>query len=112
MDAEATTEQRQSRRYQVRCPIVFSGDLIDGRGTIEDLSTTGCGVRTGRSIKGCPYVHLFLYLPDEDLPMKIELAAVRWSKINAFGLEFIRLSQDQQKRLQQFLNFLDRRPAH
>lgn len=73
-----------------------------------NLSITGCGLHAGKYLKDHSYVHVFLFLPDYDLPLKMP-AAVRWKNDNTYGLEFIRMRQDQQKRLQEFLSFLDRK---
>ena len=106
------TNQRTLRRKHVHFPVSFSGDLIDGDGTVVNLSTSGCGIRTPFKIRDRSYGHVLLYLPNEEKPMKVELAAIRWTSGHALGLEFIRITNDQQRRLREFLNFLDRRPVH
>lgn len=96
-------EQRHSARYPVRLRTFYSGDLIDGNGTIVNLSSSGCSVKTASDVKDHSYVHLLLYLPEEASPLKIELAAVRWAKDRSFGLEFIRMSLAHQRRLREYL---------
>ncbi len=96
-------EQRQEQRYPVRCSIAYSGDLIDGDGTVVNLSPSGCGVRPTKSVRAGSYLHLFLYLGAEEVPLKIELAVVRWAQASLLGLEFIRISSWQRLRLKQHL---------
>ncbi len=98
-------EQRQEERYLAEVPITYAGDLIDGEGTVVNLSASGCGVRTTRKVRDRSYVHLCLYLPQKRT-LKIELAAVRWANANSFGLEFIRISKDQRRRLREYVNSL------
>ncbi len=105
-------EQRQTERYPVQFPVRFGGDLIEGEGLVTDLSTTGCGLQTRSRVKDRAYVHLFLYLPPEGVPMKVELAAVRWVSEQAVGLEFIRLSATHQKRLREYVKLLEMTPPH
>ena len=105
-------EHRDTQRIPVRFPISFSGDLIDGEGEVYNLTSSGCGVRSGEHVHGRSYVHLFLHLPHWRKPMKVELAAVRWANERAFGLEFIRINQEQQKRLREFLGGLGGNLVH
>ncbi len=96
-------EQRQEQRYPVQCPLAYSGDLIDGNGTVFNLSPSGCGIRPTMGVRAGSYLHLFLYLCAEEAPLKIELAVVRWAEASLLGLEFIRISSWQQLRLKQHL---------
>ncbi len=98
-----TVEQRQEQRYPVQCPLAYSGDLIDGNGTVTNLSPSGCGIRPTKGVKAGSYLHLFLYLCAEEAPLKIELAVVRWAQASLLGLEFIRISSWQRLRLKQHL---------
>jgi len=96
-------EQRDTQRIPVQFPISFTGDLIDGAGEVYDLTSSGCGVHSNEQVNDRSYVHLFLHLPHWPKPMKVELAAVRWTNERGFGLEFIRINQEQQKRLREFI---------
>ena len=96
-------EQRQEQRYPARCSIAYSGDLVDGNGTVFNLSPSGCGVQPTKKVRAGSYLHLFLYLDAEEAPLKIELAVVRWVQASLLGLEFIRISSWQQMRLKQHL---------
>jgi hypothetical protein len=42
-------------------------------------------------------------MPDQQTPLNVPLAVVRWIEQNRVGLEFIRSSQEDQTRLTQFV---------
>ncbi len=96
-------ERRQEQRYPARCSLTYWGDLIDGNGTVFNLSPSGCGIRPTKGVRAGSYLHLFLYLGVEQAPLKIELAVVRWAQALLLGLEFIRVSSWQRLRLKQHL---------
>ncbi len=85
---------RYARRYQVHCPITLLGDHLVGEGTVRNVST----VR--------------VLLPDQAVPMKVDLAVVRWSRGREFGLEFLRMQQEEQDRLRRFATALERESRH
>ncbi len=87
----------------LQCPIEFTGDLIKGKGIVTNLSSIGCGVASDTKVQERAYLHARVFLPDHDVPMKIELAVVVWAKERIFGLEFIRMQPNEQERLQQFV---------
>jgi hypothetical protein len=49
------------------------------------------------------YVGVSFSLPDHRPPLQVELAAVRWSRRNQFGVEFLSISKESRSRLQEFL---------
>jgi hypothetical protein len=99
-------EQRKHSRYVVQFPITFSGEQIEGEGTASNLSTQGCAVESERSAPLGSYIKLRLYLPDQ-VPIPVDVAAVRWSRSRAFGLEFIGMAIEDQQRLQRFVAALN-----
>ncbi len=99
-------EHRQEERYPAQLPLAYGGDLIDGRGTVVNLSRSGCGVRITKKVRVGAYLHLLLSLPQKGVRLKIELAAVRWANGALFGLEFIRMSRDHHTRLQEYVDTL------
>ncbi len=51
-------------------------------------------------------VGLHLHLPGQHeptIPVKVELAAVRWAVRHQYGLEFIKLSNEDHRRMQRYL---------
>ena len=103
-------EQRQRKRVQVEFPADFLGDLLAGEGLVLDLSTAGCRIKGELILDGSPYLQLLLHHPRHEVPIKVELAAVRWQNEQEFGLEFIRVSASQQANLRQLLKSLDMLP--
>lgn len=110
-ETQTALDKRFSTRYPVRLPIHFSGDLVQGKGIVFNLSRSGCGLRTSKQISRGHYVHLLLRLPQVRTPLKVELAAVRWSENSACGLEFIRMSVQQQRRLDEYLHLVGMAPG-
>lgn len=108
---QAVLDKRFSTRYPVKLPILFSGDLVQGKGTVFNISRSGCGLRTSKQMGRGLYVHLLLRLPRERIPLKVELAAVRWAKKSVCGVEFIRMSRQQQKRLDDYLHLVGMVPG-
>ncbi len=85
---------RYARRYQVHCPITLLGDHLVGEGTVRNVST----VR--------------VLLPDQAVPMKVDLAVVRWSRGREFGLEFLRMQPEERDRLRRVITALERGSRH
>jgi c-di-GMP-binding flagellar brake protein YcgR len=96
-------EQRKHPRFAVQFPAWFAEEHIEGEGKAWNLSTGGCAVESESSIPIGSYVKMRLSLPNEETPISIEVAAVRWSNPQGFGVEFIGMSGDDQKRLQRFV---------
>ena len=103
-------ENRRYARYTLDCPIEFSGDLIDGDGRTADISKLGCKVQSVCEVKVGTYMNLRIHLEGEPVPLKIELAVVRWARETEFGTEFIRIHRTQKARLDQLLKFLEMLP--
>ncbi len=107
-------EQRKHPRFAVQLPIAFSGDAMSGDGTVMDISKGGWQV-TVASTQGVPVgtdLALRIALPDHAAPMEVALAVVRWSKGQKFGLEFIRMEDEEQERLRRFVSTLETGQNH
>ncbi len=91
-------DTRQVRRFDARFDVGLLGDLLDGTGRLVDLSTGGCRLRSSEGMQPNGYLHLFLPSPHAAVPVKVELASIRWANRGEFGLEFIRVHPEQQKR--------------
>lgn len=107
-----STEQRELKRIRVQFPVGIVGDLLDGKGELLNLSTGGCRVRGDQRLQVTPYLRLLLYPQGDTAPIKVELAVVRWVCGNEFGLQFIRMHTDHQKRLRNLLQILGMMPGH
>ncbi len=106
MRARWVHERRQAPRFwvQFQISLLHYGVLI-GDGTSYDLSAWGCAVESQVKVGTGDYVTLQLYLPDHEgltTPLKVELAAARWTIKPKLGLEFIRLPSWHQLRLHRY----------
>jgi len=75
---------------------------------VLDVSLEGCRIRSAAPIQKGDYVRVRMDLIGETLTG--ELAVVRWSKDDEFGVELIRMEPEQQGRLREFLNLFS--PTH
>ena len=69
-------------------PVSFVGD-VRGTGTVRNLSSDGCKIEADVQTRDTHLLVLRLSLPDETLPVVIDVAAVRWSKRLTFGVQFL-----------------------
>lgn len=94
---------RRSRRVDLKCQLGFSSDEIEGVGHVTNISTGGCRAESEINVaEGLQFVVL-LHLPGQH-PLKIERAAVRWVKGNAFGMSFILFLPSERAKLQKYLD--------
>ncbi len=103
---------RYTHRYPLQCSITFLGDYLVGEGTVRNLSTGGWKVDSDQAVQRGNYFALRVLLPDQAGPMKVDLAAVRWSSGREFGLEFLRMQPEEQVCLRHFIDTFDRGPSH
>jgi hypothetical protein len=88
-DHEAETAERRGRRLSLSCRLFFFGeDDFEGEATILDLSTGGCQATSLTEVQVGTSLRLSLFLGDQQWPVRIDGAMVRWVKGNSFGLEF------------------------
>ena len=72
---------------------------------VTNISTGGCRAESEINVaEGLQFVVL-LHLPGQT-PLKIERAAVRWVKGNAFGLSFMLFLPSERAKLQKYLDSL------
>ncbi len=103
---------RYARRFSIQCPVTFLGDHFIGEGTVRNVSTGGWKVDSDQPVQRGNYFGLRVLLPDQAVPMKVDLAAVRWSSGREFGLEFLRMEPEEQARLRRFVSTLETQPGH
>ena len=100
--------QRRRGRVPIRFPITFEGEILDGKGEVVDLSRGGFRIHSHRGFKKPQYLRLILHPPEEDSPLKVELATVRWANGSEVGVEIIAMNAEHQKRLRSLIRFYDR----
>lgn len=97
-------DERQARR-EVQLPVSFIGD-VRGAGIVRNISSDGCKIESDVHTKNTQLLVLRLSLPHEALPVVIDVAAVRWSKSPAFGVQFLSVKAAEQQRLDRYLAML------
>jgi len=111
-------ELRKNLRFAVQLPLSFKSDKITGEGVVFNISLEGCGVVFNLSLEGCAvgsdrsirpgtYLQVYIQPYQQELPIEVELAVVRWSEGQEFGLEFIRIRAEEQDRLRRFVKTLE-----
>jgi PilZ domain len=100
-------EKRKCPRISVMLPAVFLGERAGG-GLVVDVSLEGCRIRSAVPMHKGDYVRIRIDLIGETLTG--DLAVVRWSRTEEFGVELIRMASDQQARLHGFLNLFNPAP--
>ena len=93
-------EKRKCPRFPVMLPTVFFGERAGG-GMVVDVSLEGCRIRSAVPMQKGDYVQIRIDLIGDTLTG--DLAVVRWSRTDEFGIELIRMAPDQQARLHGFL---------
>lgn len=99
-DHEASMAERRGRRLNLSCRLFFFGeDDFEGEATILDLSTGGCQATSLTEVQVGATFRLSLFLQDQEWPVRIDEALVRWVKGSAFGLEFTEIRSAQRERV-------------
>ncbi|HSF66124.1 MAG TPA: PilZ domain-containing protein [Nitrospiraceae bacterium] len=98
-------ECREYPRIPVDMQVFFSSaNKTDIReGTMFDLSAGGCAVTSMSSVQTGSAVKIIIRATDLGSSITIESAAVRWSTGGEFGVEFLGLSEVDQRRLHRLL---------
>jgi hypothetical protein len=93
-------------RGQARLRVQFRGlfstgvSMVGGEGFLQDLSHYGCRMESDISLQPGTELELcFFYGPQETVPIRVELATVRWAKGQEFGVKFLRLQSHEEARL-------------
>jgi c-di-GMP-binding flagellar brake protein YcgR len=92
--------ERRGRRLKQSCRLFFFGeDDFEGEATILDLSTGGCQATSLTAMQVGTTLHLSLFLHDQQWPVRIDGAMVRWVNGHSFGLEFTEIRAAQRERI-------------
>jgi hypothetical protein len=80
-------------------------------GTLLDLSRMGARLRINHFFHRGQKLTLLLNLPGDEPPVEVRLAAVRWIKDNAVGVEFLKVEDEDRVSLDVFLASRSKLPA-
>lgn len=112
LGVQGTPQLRKHPRVRVSAPFPCSlarvgllkqGSLEQGLGIIYDMSTKGARVMTEAVITPGDRIAMRLRLPDQAAAMFIEAATVRWGKEHTYGVEFEKLSPNDNTHIQIFM---------
>lgn len=96
--------ERRGRRMTVSRRLFFFGeDEFEGEASVLDLSTNGCKAMSHTEVKVGMSLKLSLFLQDQQWPLRIDHAVVRWVDGQCFGLEFTGIRPAQRERLRSIL---------
>ena len=97
---------RKDVRYHVQCPVAFVLDGKPGEGNTFNLSRGGCGIETELFAASGDPISLNLTVPTQAPPILIELGRVRWATKREFGVEFMVVSGESKRQLNDYLIYL------
>lgn len=103
-DREAAMAERRGRRLSLSCRLFFFGeDDFEGEATVLDLSTNGCRATSLTKVQAGMVFRLSLFLLDQQWPLRIDEALVRWVNGERFGLEFTGIRPAQRERVRSII---------
>jgi hypothetical protein len=104
-------EQRKNPRFPVRFRSSFTSlNIVGGDGNITDLSLRGCRVESETQVRPGTSLELRIHSSEDEPPLKIQEAVVRWSRAQQFGVEFMTLEPEEWARLQHTVSRLELQP--
>jgi hypothetical protein len=96
--------ERRGRRLTMNRRLFFFGeDEFEGEATVLDISTNGCKATSLTEVKVGLSLKLSLFLQDQQWPLRIDHAVVRWVDGQTFGMEFTGIRPAQRERLRTIL---------
>ena len=95
--------RRYKKRVQYEALAKFSNSDLTGQGRVIDLTVPGCQIECTQRVLRGQYFDLQISLPGGVSAIAVKLAAVRWTKGNRFGVEFIRMGRWDQEVLESFM---------
>jgi len=106
-----TVDWRQSAQLSTRIPATFAKDVRPGEqrvgeGIVTDISLSGCYMQTVVQLSQGTLVSLELQTEHHTPAIAVEAAIVRIVYPTGVSLEFLRMSEPEQKRFRQFIRQL------
>lgn len=99
-------DRREYERIPTEFPVTFTGDSIDGKGSVVDISMTGCTFNGHSQLAKDKIIRVVLHVSDDVLPISVEAAVVRSVHMNRVGLEFLQFERGERERLHLFIRGL------
>jgi hypothetical protein len=106
MYIDGTPGGRRAARVPMECPLTITIKQWEIHGRLENLSMHGCCIAVPLFVEAGDAVQLCLQLPDVPQSLDVSRAMVRWRAEGRFGVQFVRLTDTEALRLEQFLSSL------
>ncbi len=90
---------RYRTRIQANFPVIITLSSHASEGRILDLTVPGCLIESPLVTKKGDYLQLRMLLLGYTSVCSVALAAVRWAKGSQFGVEFIKMTAQDQRQL-------------
>lgn len=98
-----TDEKRKYPRFCVAFPVSFGDGVFAQTGMVVDISHEGCRIRSTDGVPGVKYFHVEIHLEEPAVRLTVDLAVMRWSRPEEFGVEFIRMAPKCQAQLRRII---------
>ncbi len=99
--------KRKNRRVEMNRPIEMQGPRGISQGVVRDFSPGGCRIQQADAKVHCGMrLTLRIVLPDRREPIEIKPAVVTWTAKEAFGVEFLALTQEIRARVKMVYDLL------
>lgn len=96
-------DARDYERLERNIPFTLICKGMTITGWVSEISMSGCTLQTLTPIRPGQVTSLQLHVPTLNESIMIDTATVKNTSVNRAGLEFLRLSQRERKRLQSFI---------
>ncbi len=104
-------ENRKDPRFPVQFRSSFSStNIVSGVGVLGDLSIRGCRVFSATHVHPGTEIEMRIDISDDEPPLLVKKAIVRWRRDGYFGLEFVDLTPDGWAKLQHVVKALEAEP--
>ena len=104
-------EQRKNLRFPVKFRSSFSSiGLVGGEGSIVDLSIRGCRIESSIDVQPGASLDVRITVVENEPPIHIQAAIVRWSREREFGLEFEVIAPTEWAHLQDVVKQIELEP--
>ena len=104
-------EQRKDLRFHVKFRSSFSSiGMVGGEGTLVDLSIRGSRIESLTDVQPGASLEVRITVIDDEPPIKIQQALVRWTRGRQFGIEFVTMAPEEWARLQHTVKQIEMEP--
>ena len=104
-------DQRKNIRFPVQFRSSFSSNaMVGGQGSLVDLSLRGCRIESSTDVQAGASLELRIAAVNNEAPIHIQAAIVRWNRGQQFGLEFEVISSTEWTHLQGIVKQIEMEP--